>query len=152
MNEPHLRYLESPLLSGEIFHQSWAARGMAIGDLDNDGRIDFVVTSIDGPAWVIHNETPEQNHWITLKLEGVQSNRDGIGAQVKISTTAGDQSAVTTASSYQSFSDKRVHFGLGAATSISRIEIRWPTGIRQVLSDVKADQILNAKEARSTQK
>jgi hypothetical protein len=152
MNEPQLRYPESPLLSGEIFHQSWAARGMAIGDLDNDGRIDFVVTSIDGPAWVIHNETPEQNHWITLKLEGVQSNRDGIGAQVKISTTAGDQSAVTTASSYQSSSDKRVHFGLGAATSISRIEIRWPTGIRQVLSDVKADQILNAKEARSTQK
>jgi hypothetical protein len=126
---------------------------MAMGDLDNDGRIDFVVTSVDGPAWVIHNETLEQNHWITLKLEGVQSNRDGIGAQVKISTTAGDQSAtVTTASSYQSSSDRRVHFGLGIATSISHVEIRWPSGIRQVLSDVKADQILNVKEARSTQK
>jgi enediyne biosynthesis protein E4 len=168
VNEPHLHYLEPPLLlwndkgkrfddvsaqSGEIFQQPWAARGMAIGDLDNDGRIDFVVTSIDGPAWVLHNETPGQNHWITLKLEGVQSNRDGIGAQVKISTSTGDQYAtVTTASSYQSSSDKRVHFGLGSTASISRVEIRWPSGIRQILSNVKADQILTVKESGSAQK
>jgi hypothetical protein len=168
VNEPHLRYLEPPLLlwndkgkrftdvsaqSGEIFRQQWAARGMAIGDLDNDGRIDVVVTSIDGPAWVLHNETPIQNHWITLKLEGVQSNRDGIGAQIKISTPAGDQYAtVTTAGSYQSSSDKRAHFGLDSAPMISRIEIRWPSGIKQVLSDVKADQILTITEANSAPK
>jgi enediyne biosynthesis protein E4 len=168
INEPHLRYLESPLLlwndhgkrfvdvsseSGEIFQQKWAARGMAVGDLDNDGRIDFVVTSIDGPARVLHNETPGRNHWVTLKLGGVQSNRDGIGAQVKISTNAGDQYATaTTASSYQSSGDRRVHFGLGPASSISRIEIRWPSGIRQVLTDVKADQVLTVTEAASIHK
>jgi enediyne biosynthesis protein E4 len=168
LNEPHLRYRESPLLlwndhgkrfvdvsseSGEIFRQKWAARSMAVGDLDNDGRIDFVVTSIDGPVWVLHNETPGQNHWVTLKLEGVQSNRDGIGAQVKISTNAGDQYATaTTASSYQSSSDRRVHFGLGPASSISRIDIRWPSGIQQVLTDVKADQVLTVTEAASIHK
>jgi hypothetical protein len=168
VNEPHLRYLEPPLLlwndkgkrftdvsaqSGEVFQQQWAARAMAIGDLDNDGRVDVVVGSIDGPVWVLRNETSTQNHWITLKLEGVQSNRDGIGAQIKISTPFGDQYAtVTTTGSYQSSSDRRVHFGLGAASSISRIEIRWPSGNKQVLSDVKADQILTITEAKSAPK
>lgn len=168
VNEPHLRYLEPPLLlwndkgkrfidvsaqSGDVFRQQGAARGLAIGDLDNDGRIDVVITSTDGPAWVLRNETPTQNHWVMLRLQGVQSNRDGIGAQIKISTAAGDQYAtVTTASSYQSSSDRRVHFGLGAASSISRIEIRWPSGIRQVLSDVKADRMVTITEASSTPK
>jgi hypothetical protein len=165
INEPHLRYRESPLLlrneggkkfvdvsaqSGEVFQQAWASRGMAIGDIDNDGRIDAVVTSLNGPAWVLHNETPTHNHWITLKLVGVKSNRDGIGAQVRISTPAAEQYAtVTTASSYQSSSDKRVHFGLGSATSVTRAEIRWPSGIVQILKDLKADQILTVTEANS---
>ena len=163
VNEPHLRYRESPLLlwndrgkqfvdvsaqSGEVFNQKWASRGMAIGDLDNDGRIDAVVTSNDGPAWVLHNETPGANHWITFKLVGTKSNRDGIGTQIRVSTAAGDQYATaTTCSSYLSSSDKRVHFGLGSATSILRVEIRWPSGIMQMLSDVKADQILTVTEA-----
>jgi len=166
INEPHLRYLESPLLlkndggkkfvdvsaqSGEIFQQKWAARGMAVGDIDNDGKVDVVVTSLDGPAWVLHNETATNNHWITLKLVGVKSNRDAIGAQIKISTSQGDQYAtVTTASSYQSSSDKRVHFGLGPATSITRLEIRWPSGIVQVLKNLKADQFLTVTEGNSS--
>ena len=165
VNEPHLRYREAPLLlwndrgkrfldvsaqSGAVFHEEWAARGMAVGDLDNDGRVDVVVTSLDGPAWVLHNETPSLNHWISFRLVGVRSNRDGIGAQIKISTPAGDQYAtVTTSSSYQSSSDKRVHFGVGSASAISRVEIRWPSGTRQVLSDLKADQILTVTEANS---
>jgi hypothetical protein len=168
VNEPHLRYLESPLLlwndhgkrfadvsaeSGEVFQQKWAARGMAVGDLDNDGRVDVVVNSLDGPAWVLHNETPEQNHWIILKLVGVKSNRDGIGAQVKLSTAAGSQYAtVTTTGSYQSSSDKRLHFGLGKETSVSRVEIRWPSGTSQVLSDLKADQILTVTESSTPSK
>jgi enediyne biosynthesis protein E4 len=166
INEPHLRYREPPALlrnedgkkfvdvsvqSGPVFQQEWASRGMATGDIDNDGRIEVVVTSNDGPAWVLRNETPTQNHWITLKLVGVKSNRDGIGAQVKIVTANGEQYAtVTTASSYQSCSDKRVRFGLGESTSVAAAEIRWPSGIRQRLTNLKADQILTITEAESS--
>jgi hypothetical protein len=163
--EPHLRYREPPLLlwndrgktfvdvsarSGEVFQQSWAARGLAIGDIDNDGKLDVVVTENDGPAWILHNETPTHNHWITFKLVGVKSNRDGIGAQIKITTAGCDQYAtVTTAGSYQSSSDKRVHFGLGSAKAVTEAEIRWPSGIRQVLKNLPADQILTVTEADS---
>src|SRR5579863_1833515 len=162
VNEPNLRYREAPLLlhnqqgkkfvdvsavSGDVFRQEWAARGLAIGDINNDGKVDAVVTSNDGPAWVLLNETNTTNHWIILNLVGVKSNRDAIGAQVRISTAAGEQSAaVSTSGSYQSSSDKRVHFGLGPADMIREVEIRWPSGIHQTLKDVKADQILTVTE------
>jgi len=165
VNEPHLHYRESPLLlwndkgkrfadvseqSGAIFQQKWAARGMAIGDIDNDGKVDVVVTSNDGPAWVLRNETATRNHWIVLKLVGLKSNRDGIGARVEIATAAGKQfSTVTTSGSYQSSSDKRVHFGLASATSIDRMEIHWPSGAKQILLNVKADQLLTVTETNS---
>jgi enediyne biosynthesis protein E4 len=168
VNEPHLHYLESPLLlwndhgkrwmdvseqSGEVFQEKWASRAMAVGDLDNDGRVDVVFNSIDQPARVLRNETPGQNHWIILNLVGTRSNRDGIGAQVKITTATGTQYAmVTTASSYQSSSDKRLHFGLAADAVITRVEIRWPSGIKQELSDLKADQVVTILEANSSSK
>jgi hypothetical protein len=133
--------------SGEVFQQSWVARGLAIGDLDNDGRLDAVVTTNDGPAFVLHNETPTQNHWLLLNLVGHKSNRDAIGAAVTLATSATTQYAtVSTAGSYQSSSDKRVHFGLGKEAVSSRIEIRWPSGIVQILKDVKADQLLRIDE------
>lgn len=133
--------------SGAVFHESWAARGLATGDLDNDGRVDAVVTTNDGPAYVLHNETPTSNHWILLKLVGHKSNRDAIGAIVKIVTATGSQFAtVTSASSYLSASDKRVHFGLGGDRVIREIEIRWPSGILQKLRDAQADQILQIDE------
>jgi len=125
-------------------------RGLATGDLDNDGRIDAVVSTNDGPAYVIHNETKTENHWLTLKLVGHKSNRDAIGATVKLVTPQGAQYAtVTTASSYLSSSDKRVHFGLGSALKGEAIEILWPSGIRQVLKDIPADQILQVDEPAS---
>src|SRR6266568_2353172 len=157
LTNPSLRYREPMLLlrntgkgfvdvsndSGPIFHQAWVARGMAIGDLDNDGRPDAVVTTNDGPVYVLHNETPTQNHWLLLKLVGHKSNRDGIGAVVKLVTAKGPQFATaTTASSYLSSSDKRVHFGLENENTAQEIEIRWPSGMVQTLRDVKADQIL----------
>ena len=146
-------FVDVSALSGEVFRQSWVARGMAIGDLDNDGRLDTVVTTNDGPAYVLHNETATTNHWILLKLVGHKSNRDGMGAEVKIVTANGPQFAtVTTASSYLSSSDKRVHFGLGKENVIREIEIRWPSGIRQNLKDVKADQILQIDEPVSASK
>jgi hypothetical protein len=161
-SEPSLHYRESPSLlrneqgkrfvdvsaaSGSVFHQQWAARGLAIGDIHNDGKLDAVVTSNDGPAWVLLNETETANHWITLRLVGVKSNRDAIGAQVRVLTSAGEQfGTVTTTGSYESSSDKRLHFGLGSADSIREIEIRWPSGIRQVLTNQKADAILTVTE------
>jgi hypothetical protein len=93
------------------------------------------------------NRSRNNNHWIILNLLGVKSNRDGIGTRVKISTSDGDQyNEATTAVGYNSSSDKRVHFGLGTAASIDKIELTWPSGIRQVLTNVKADQILTVTE------
>jgi enediyne biosynthesis protein E4 len=161
LNYPNLHYREPMLLlrntghgfidvsagSGKVFQQAWVGRGMAIGDIDNDGRLDAVVTTNDGPAYVLHNETPTPNHWLTLNLVGHKSNRDAIGAQVKLTTAAGSQFAtVTTASSYLSASDKRVHFGLGSEAIAQTIEIRWPSGIVQTLKEIKADQILQIDE------
>ena len=121
---------------------------MAIGDINNDGKIDVVVASANGPAWVLMNETPSANHWITIKLIGVKSNRDGIGARVKVSTPAGEQYAtVSTAGSYQSSSDVRAHFGLGTERTVKEIKVYWPSGIIQVLRNVSADQIQSVREA-----
>src|SRR5260370_5188928 len=120
---------------------------MALGDIDNDGRCDAVVASNDGPVYVLHNETAAQNHWLTLKLVGHKSNRDAIGAEVKLITANGAQFAtVSTAGSYLSSSDKRVHFGLGTEASAQSIDIRWPSGILQTLKNVRADHILPVHE------
>jgi hypothetical protein len=162
LNYPNLHYREPMLLlrnmgrdfadvssdSGAVFRQSWLGRGMAIGDIDNDGRIDAVVTTNDGPAYILDNETPTQNHWLTLKLIGHKSNRDAIGAEVKLITAKGQQFAtVSTTGSYLSSSDKRVHFGLGSESIAQTIEIRWPSGILQTLKNIPADQILQIDEA-----
>jgi hypothetical protein len=91
--------------------------------------------------------TETKNHWITLRLIGHKSNRDGIGAQVKIVTALGNQwGTVTTSSGYLSASDPRLHFGLGTESAVERIEIRWPSGIQQVLLNVKGDQQLTIEE------
>ena len=135
--------------SGAVFQQAWVARGLAVGDLDNDGRVDVVVTTNDGPAYVLHNETVTSNHWLSLNLVGHKSNRDGIGAVVKVVTKTGSQyTTVSTSGSYCSSSDKRAHFGLGADSIAERVEIRWPSGIVQVLSQVKADQTIQVDESK----
>jgi enediyne biosynthesis protein E4 len=158
---PQLRYREPMMLlrntgkgfkdvssaSGDVFRQAWVGRGMAIGDIDNDGRIDAVVSTNGGPAHVLHNETTSPNHWLLLRLVGHASNRDGIGAVIKV--TAGGESqwvTVTTSSGYLSSSDSRAHFGIGASTKADSIEIQWPSGRSQVLKDVAADQILRIEE------
>jgi hypothetical protein len=137
--------------SGGIFREPWAARGMAIGDINNDGRIDAVVTTNGGPAHVLINETPTHNHWLTLKLVGHKSNRDGIGAVVNVVTASGPQwVTVTTSSSYMSSSDPRAHFGLGTDKTAKSIEIRWPSGIIQTLHNVTGDRILQIDEPTSS--
>jgi len=165
LNYPQLHYKEPMLLanntghgfvdvsaqSGAIFHQAWAGRGLAVGDLDNDGLVDAVVTTNDGPAYVLHNETKTPNHWLTFLLVGHRSNRDGIGAEIKLTTPAGSQYVtVTTAGSYLSSSDKRAHFGLGSAKTAQSVQIRWPSGIVQTLNNVPADQMLKVEEPAGT--
>ena len=138
-------------ISGDIFKEAWVGRGMATGDLDNDGKIDAVVTTNGGSAYVLHNETASNNHWITLRLIGHKSNRDGIGAVVNLTTAQGSQWAtVTTSSSYLSASDPRVHFGLGSSAMADRIEIRWPSGIVQTLTSVKGDRQVQIDEPVAT--
>jgi hypothetical protein len=167
-SQPHLHYHEPPLLlhnvagrkfvdvshtSGKAFEERWVGRGLATGDLNNDGKIDVVIASNNGPAWILLNETPGANHWITLDLEGVKSNRDAIGANIKISTKGGSQFAtVTTGGSYQSSSDRRVHFGLGSESTVQRIEVHWPSGITQVLTNILADRKVRIREEATAPK
>lgn len=120
-----------------------AHRGSGHADLDGDGRIDAVVSSLEGPVEVWHNVSPEPNHWIELKLTGTRSNRDGIGARIQIGRQYND---MTSAVSYASSSLVPVHFGLGAMTTVDRIEIIWPNGKHQTLRNVKADRVLEVRE------
>jgi hypothetical protein len=158
---PQLRYKEPMLLarntgkrfvdvsskSGAVFQQAWVGRGLAVGDLDNDGRVDAVVTTNDGPAYVLHNELATGNHWLTLSLVGHRSNRDGIGAEIHVTTSGGTQmETVSTAGSYLSSNDKRAHFGLGKDATASKVEIRWPSGAVQTLTDVMGDRLVQVDE------
>jgi hypothetical protein len=138
---------------GASFSVPAAHRGAAFGDLNNDGKIDIVVTVLNGEPQLLMNRSPNHNHWIILKLVGVADNRDGLGTKVKITTASGVQyNEATTAVGYNSSSDKRVYFGLGNATVVERIELAWPTGVKQVLKSVAADQILTIVESVRPQK
>jgi hypothetical protein len=149
-NLGHGKFQDVSAEAGPDFQKQAAHRGVAFGDLDNDGRIDMVVSVLNGPAELFHNISETGNHWILLKLVGTKSNRMGIGAQIKL--TAADGSVqwneATTAVGYASSSDPRVHFGLGKNKLIKEIEIRWPSGIQQVLVDQPADRILEIQEPK----
>jgi hypothetical protein len=125
-----------------------AHRGCAFGDLDDDGRVDVVVSAIGEPAQILYNVTADAGHRLDLRLRGTKSNRDGLGATVKLTAASGrvQYNHATAAVGYASSSDRRVHFGLGADRSAREIEIRWPSGTTQVLRDVTADQVLEVKE------
>jgi hypothetical protein len=135
-------------MAGADFARPAPNRGLAYGDLDNDGRVDLVVTALGQPARVLRNVSENRNHWILLKLVGAQSNRMGIGAQIRVTTGDGrkQHDEVTTSTGYAASSDPRVHFGLGDSAVVREIEIRWPSGIRQSLRDVQADRLVTIKE------
>ena len=149
--DPSLHYLEPTLLA--LNHDGrfepadpgtqalLAARGAAFGDLNNDGWVDVVTTVLGDRPKVFMNRGGSA-HWLTITLRGTRSNRDGLGARVQVN---GQTRFATTAGSYESANDKRLHFGLGSAKT-AKVEVFWPSGSHQVLNDVSADQFLEARE------
>lgn len=120
-----------------------AHRGAAFADFDNDGRIDIAVSALGGLAELWRNETTGANQWLVIKLEGTRSNRDGIGAEVRVGAQRNEMASTV---GYASSSHFGVHFGLGARAMVARVEIKWPSGTKQTIENVKADQVLHVKE------
>ena len=147
-NNGNFTFADVSATAGTAFLSPRLHRGAAFGSFNNDGKIDVVVSAINDQPQLLMNRTANGHHWIILKLVGTRDNRDGLGTKVKIVTADGAQfNHATTAVGYSSSSDKRVHFGLGTADVIDRIELSWPTGVKQVLTHVKADQVLTIVES-----
>ncbi len=144
-------------LAGESFQYRQARRGCAFSDFNHDGRIDVVTTSLNEPAELLLNEsgpapgtaTAETHHWLSLQLVGKRGNRDGIGAMVSLVSAEGRKqfNHVTTSVGYSSSSDSRVHFGLGREPAIKLLEIRWPGGVIQRISEVSVDRVIKIVES-----
>lgn len=145
-NERNGKFHEVIRELGDLAHAT-VGRGLAVGDFDNDGRLDVLVNNQNGKAELFHNRVATGNHWVSFKTIGVKSNRDGYHA--KVTVTAGGRrqySEVRSGSSYASHSDSRVYFGLGSAAVVQQVEIRWPSRTRDLLKDVRADRLYVVKE------
>ncbi|MBC8165130.1 MAG: CRTAC1 family protein, partial [Bryobacteraceae bacterium] len=154
----HLRYKQQPLVlrnrkgSFEPYDvltggPAWAGRGVAIGDIDNDGDTDIVVSNLGERAYVLRNEGGNRANWLGLSLRGKKSNRDGIGARIRVATSESQIQwyEVTTGGSYLSAGDRRVLVGLGDRAT-AEIEIYWPSGFVQRLPKMKSRQWVAVQE------
>jgi hypothetical protein len=157
----YLKYRQPPLLmrnigkrfvnvstaAGPIFSIPLSARGAAFGDLDNDGDMDIVISQLDGPPVILRN-SGTKNHWLGINLVGSKSNRQGLGARIVVSESSGRKQTfdVSTASSYLSSSDPRVVVGLGPMVNLTSVEVRWPSGRKQVISKPETDRYLTITE------
>ena len=135
--------------AGSFFEQRYVSRGAAFADYDNDGYVDAFITTLNSKGILLHNTPPagKRNHWLTVKLVGTKSNRDGFGTSLEaVAGSLHQYVQAISESGYLSQSDPRPHFGLGEHSEVDRLIIRWPSGTVQTLEHIKADQILTVKE------
>ena len=129
-----------------------STRGAAFGDYDNDGDIDVLLINLNDRPTLLRNDTAGGRHWVTLRLAGTESNRDGIGAKVTVEAGGRTQTAeVRSGSSYLSHNDMRVHFGLGGSNRVTKLEIRWPSGLVETVAALPADRFYVAREGQGVQ-
>jgi hypothetical protein len=122
-------------------------RGLAVGDYDNDGRIDVLAGNQNGAAQLLRNRAPSDNHWVSFQTRGTKSNRDGIHAKLEIKVNGKQRIAtVRSGSSYLSHSDRRVYFGLGKSTKIDELRVEWPSGTRDLWKNLRADTFYQVTE------
>jgi hypothetical protein len=132
--------------AGPGIAEAHSSRGVAFGDFDNDGDIDILVVNMNEPPSLLRNDVTGGGHWLKVLLVGTKSNRSAIGAQVVVSYGERKQAqAVLAQSSYLSVNDRRLHFGLGSARTVT-VEVRWPNGGREIVTDVAADRLVVIKE------
>jgi hypothetical protein len=132
---------------GAVLNTRTTARGACFGDYDNDGKVDAFVVNLGAKGTLLHNVSTNTGHWIEIKLAGTKSNRDGIGARVEVFAAGKRQTAERVAGSgYLSQNDERLHFGLGAATTIDKLIVHWPSGIEQTLEKLSVDKVLAVQE------
>jgi hypothetical protein len=142
-------FRDASLELGKYFKRELVGRGACIGDYDNDGDMDVFIVNLNDKAVFLRNNKGNQNNWLTLNLVGTVSNRDGVGARIKVTSGALVlTSQKLTTSGYLSQGDPRVHFGLAKNTNVDKIEIRWPSGKVQILENIKANQILTVTEPK----
>ncbi len=141
-------FLDASARLGKDFLRAGFQRGSAVGDLNNDGFPDLVVTSLNEKPRILLNSGDNGNHWLLIEVRGKRSNRDGIGTSFALETGSGRKlyNHVTTSVGFMSSSDRRVHFGLGQENSIKSIEVRWPGGATQKLTSISVDQVLKIEE------
>jgi hypothetical protein len=150
LNTGESSFVDASTQSGEYFSTKRVGRGAAFGDYDNDGDTDIFVVNLNQGAVLLRNEGGNRNNWLMIKTVGVKSNRDGIGARIKVVTELGSQiREVEAGSSYLSGHDLRVLFGLGEENRVQRIEITWPGGLTQALTNIEANQLLAVTEGRN---
>ena len=144
------RFEDVSAIAGESFQLAQISRGAAVGDIDNDGDLDAVISNADGPTELLINRGEPQHHWLSVKLRGVDSNRDGAGARVALLRPSGDRiwRRAHTDGSYLSASDIRVHFGLGKNSQIKGIGVVWPSGRREIWTGIQANTRIELRRRR----